>query len=671
MSILPTLRERFRRALGDLPYDLQADGLQADDPQAAGRQMDELLDLIRRSGDPKFGDYQANFAMPLGKRLRRAPRELAAEILQRLDVGDFCDRPEIAGPGFINLRIKDDWLIQRLAAAGEDARLGVPKTDAPRTFVIDYSAPNVAKPMHVGHIRSTVIGDSLCRTLRFLGHSVISDNHIGDWGTQFGMIIYGYRHFVDETAYRERPVEELARLYRLVRQLVDYHEGKAKLPDTADEVAQQEAVLRQRKSEAGENPDKKTRKVLRKLQNDLDQARAEEENLKSRLAAVESDPVLSKLAAEHSGIGPAVLAETARLHAGDDENLRLWREFLPACREEIDGVYRRLKVAFDHTLGESYYIDRLGPLVDELIERRIATESDGAICIFLEGQEVPMIVRKQDGAFLYATTDLATISYRMETFHPDAILYVVDHRQGMHFAHLFTAAALMGYDAVELQHVSFGTVLGADGRPFKTRSGDTVGLESLLDEAVRRAGEIVAAGDDAKPDGPELSARQRRNVAENVGVAALKYADLSHNRTSDYVFSFDKMLAMNGNTATYMQYAYARVRSIFRKANAAPEALWTAGAEISLDEPAERALALEILRFSEALELTTTDYRPSQLTSYLFELSNRYSTFFDQCHVLRAENDQLRQSRLRLCDLTARTIRKGLELLGIDVVEQM
>jgi arginyl-tRNA synthetase len=590
MSILPELKERFRGALAGL----------VDDPT-------ELLELIRRSQDPKFGDYQANFAMPLGKQLRRPPRDVAAEVVSRLDVANLCLAPEIAGPGFINLRVKNDWMIDRLTAAVNDPRLGVPAIAKPRTYVVDFSAPNVAKPMHVGHIRSTVIGDSLCRVLRFLGHTAISDNHIGDWGTQFGMILYGWHNFRDEAAYRQNPVEELARLYRHVRRLMD------------------------------------------------------EENK----AQPSSD------AAPEKTVNAAVLAETAKLHAGDPECRRLWKEFLPYCEDEIERMYRRLDVRFDYTLGESFYQDRLGPLVDELLASGIARPSDGAVCVFLEGQKVPMIVRKKDGAFLYGTTDLATIRYRMETWRPDAILYVVDHRQSLHFQNLFAAARLLNYDDVELQHVSFGTVLGDDNRPFKTRSGDTVGLEGLLDEAVRRALEIVAAGDDSKPDGPELSADQRREIAETVGIAALKYADLSQNRTSDYVFSYDKMLAMSGNTATYMQYAYARVRSIFTRGNVDVEALRQSGAPICLDAPAERALAAELLCFSEALDATLADYRPNQLTAYLFDLANRYSTFFEQCHVLRAESDELRQSRLLLCDLTARTIQKGLELLGIKVVEKM
>ena len=578
MTLLPNLQARFRQALAAL----------TDRPEP-------WLEMIRRAQDARFGDYQANFAMALGKQLNKKPQELAAEVVARLDVADLCQPPEVAGPGFINLRLKDEWLVQQLTAAVNDPRLGVEPAAQPRTYVIDFSAPNVAKPMHVGHIRSTVIGDALCRTLRFLGHRVISDNHIGDWGTQFGMIIYGYKHFLEPDAYRNRPVQELARLYRLVRQLVD----------------------------------------------------------------------------EDPQIGRGAQAETAKLHAGDAENRRLWQEFMPYCLEDIQRIYRRLDVHFDHALGESYYHDMLPGVVEELRRRGIARESQGAVCVFLEGQPAPMIVQKQDGAYLYATTDLATIRYRMEQWRPDAILYVVDHRQGMHFQQLFGTARLLGYDKVELQHVSFGTVLGKDGRPFKTRAGDTVGLEGLLDEAILRAARIVAENDDAKPDGAELSPEQRACVAETVGIGALKYADLSQNRTSDYEFDYEKMLAMNGNTATYMQYAYARVRNIFAKGNIDVEQLRASGAAIALGTPAERALALELLRFGDALSLAMTDYRPNQLTAYLFDLANSFSTFYEKCPVLKAETPELRDSRLLLSDLTARTIRKGLELLGIGVEEKM
>jgi arginyl-tRNA synthetase len=630
------------------------------------------LDMVRPSQDPRFGDYQANMAMTLGKQLGRPPREVAQEIVARLDVADFCLPPEIAGPGFINLRLRDQWLAERVTAAIADDRLGVAAAASPRTFIVDFSAPNVAKPMHVGHIRSTVIGDSLCRVLRFLGHTAVSDNHLGDWGTQFGMILYGYKHFLDPAAHREAPVQELARLYRLVRQVMEYYENRERLPELVETQRTREADWKAATSGRGPaSPDKKVRKVLDREAQRLAESRGEIEAVKQRIAAVESDDRLMAIAVDHPGIGESVLAETAKLHAGDEENLRLWREFMPECLEEIERMYGRLGVRFDFTLGESFYQDRCGPLVAELLVKGIATASEGAVCVFVDGQKVPMIVRKQDGAFLYATTDLATLRYRMETWRPQAILYVVDHRQSLHFEQLFATAQRMGYDDVALRHVSFGTVLGDDGRPFKTRSGDTVGLEGLLDEAVRRAREIVDANDNAKPDGPELSAEQRAKVAENVGIGALKYADLSQNRTSDYVFSYDKMLAMNGNTATYMQYAYARVRSIFAKGAVDVDALRASGTPILLGTPAERALGLELLRFGEALDLVVDDFRPNQLTSYLFELANCYSTFFEHCHVLRAETPELRASRLTLCDLTARTIRQGLSLLGIEVVEKM
>ena len=565
MSILPDLKDRFRAALSGLSPDL-----------------DELVDLIRRSQDPKFGDYQANFAMPLAKRLGRPSRDVAAEVAQRLDVADFCHPAEIAGPGFINLRIKDDWLVERLTAAINDPRLGITPTTRPRSYVVDYSAPNVAKPMHVGHIRSTVIGDALCRTLRFLGHRVTSDNHIGDWGTQFGMIIYGYKHFLDRAAYVAAPVQELARLYRLVRQLIDYFAARAALPDLEKRLAEKEETLSAERLAAGvgtegKKIDKKVRESIQRLEKGVQEAREEIAGSQRKIAALEADPNLSRLAAQHPQINGAVLAETAKLHAGDAENRRLWQEFMPNCLQEIERVYGRLDVSFDHSLGESFYNDQLPGIVEDLLSRELARPSDGAVCVFLEGQAAPMLIRKQDGAFLYATTDLATIRYRMEHWHPDAILYVVDHRQGLHFQQLFAVARLLGYRDVALDHVSFGTVLGEDGRPFKTRSGDTVGLEGLLDEAVRRAAAIVAANDDAKPGGRELSDDERAKVAETVGIAALKYADLSQNRTSDYVFSYDKMLAMNGNTATYMQYAYARVRSIFARGNVDVEQLRASG----------------------------------------------------------------------------------------------
>lgn len=657
MNILSELRARFAVALNSI-----ADG------------SADLVDLVRPSQDPKFGDYQANMAMPLSKRLGKPARDVAAAIVERLRVDDLCQPPEIAGPGFINLRLKDKWLAGQLNSLVSDPRLGVQPAAKPRTYVIDYSAPNVAKPMHVGHIRSTVIGDALCRTLSFLGHRVIGDNHIGDWGTQFGMIIYGYRNFRDAAAFQQDPVTELARLYRLVHKLVEYHEAREELPRQRQALAAAEAALnshsanRQSAGKPAGKPAgdaKAAAKEGQRLQQERDKARTEVRGLEERLAAVDSDATLGELARQHAEIGKAVLAETARLHAGDAENRKLWQEFVPPCLEEIDKIYRRLGVRFDHTLGESFYHDRLTGVVEDLLRNGIAKETAGAIGVFVEGQAVPMLVRKQDGAFLYATTDLATIQYRMEQWRPDAILYVVGHPQSLHFEQLFAVARLWGYQNVEFQHVSFGSVLGDDRKPYRTRKGDTVGLEGLLDEAVERASAVVSE------NSPELSPEERQKVSEVVGIGALKYADLSQNRTTDYVFSYDKMLAMNGNTATYMQYAYARVRSIFRRGGVHAEDFRSSREELRPEHPAERALALEILRLSETLDLVVADYRPNQLTAYLFELANRFSTFFDKCPVLKAENDAIRTSRFLLCDLTARTLAKGLELLGIAVVEKM
>ena len=334
-------------------------------------------------------------------------------------------------------------------------------------------------------------------------------------------------------------------------------------------------------------------------------------------------------------------------------------------------IYDRLDIRFDYEYGESFYHDQLGDVVDQFRRSNIATESDGAICIFLDGFETPMIIQKRDGAYLYATTDLATIRYRMQTWDPDAILYVVDHRQSEHFEKLFAAATLWGCEDVEFRHVSFGTVMGEDGKPYKTRSGDTVGLQSLLDEAVAKAYGVVSANDDAKPGGAELGDQQRRHIADTVGHAAIKYADLSQNRTSDYVFSFDKMVALEGNTATYMQYSYARTQSIFDKGDVNIQALRSNPVPIILEHPMERALGLQLLELSQALDETVSDYRPNQLTSYLFTTARRFSEFYQQCPVLKADGDSLRNSRLLLCDLTGRTLRLGMQLLGIQGVDKM
>jgi arginyl-tRNA synthetase len=656
MNILAFLKDRFRPAVAALVGD-----------EAKTR---ELLDLIRPAQDARFGDYQANLAMPLGKQLSRPPREVAGELVAQAAWADVCQPLEIAGPGFINLRLRDDWLAEQLSRAVHDERLGVPPAGQPRTIVIDYSSPNVAKPMHVGHIRSTVIGDALSRTLRFLGHRVITDNHLGDWGTQFGMIIYGYKHFVDRAAYAANPVAELGRLYKLVNRLVDYRESLAALPAAQERLTERLAEIERLKAQpktGDKAADKRIAQALGKAQDAMKQQADVIAGLERKIAAIQSDAELSPLAAEHPRIDEAVLEETAKLHADDPENLRLWHEFLPNCRDEIARVYRRLGVSFDYEYGESFYHNRLAAVVEDLRNKGLAKESQGAVCVFLEGFDTPMIVQKKDGAFLYSTTDLATIQFRMETWRPDTILYVVDHRQSEHFDKLFAAARLWGVRKVELQHVKFGTVMGADGKPYKTREGTAEGLESLLDEAVSRAGAVVAEND---VEG-RLAADERREIAEVVGIGALKYADLSQNRTSDYTFSYDKMLLMNGNTATYMQYSYARVRSIFAKGGFDPAQVRSRGTNIVLAHPAERALGLQLLRLPEALAQVEAEYMPHYLTGYLFDLAKCYSTFFENCPVLRAESDAQRDSRLLLCDLTARTIKLGLDLLGIQVVERM
>src|SRR5580704_5884643 len=571
MNLLAEFRRRFADALAPLTADAKT-----------------FANLVKAAQDPKFGDYQANCAMPLAKQLGEPPRKVAERILANLDVKDLCEPPQIAGPGFINLTLSTAWLERALGKLVADERLGMSLSDKPSRVIIDFSSPNVAKPMHVGHIRSTVIGAALYRLFQFAGHDVQSDNHVGDWGTQFGMILYGYKHFLDREAFEREPVTELARLYRHVNQLG------------------------------------------------------------------EQDPQVAREARD----------ETAKLHAFDAQNVALWREFVRLCQRALDAIYERLHVTFNMTLGESAYHDLLPGVVRSLEEQGIAVESEGAICIFVDDNAAPFIVRKSDGAFTYATTDLATIRYRAQTLKGQEILYVVDARQSEHFKLLFATARRWGYDRLDLRHVSFGTILGEDKRPFRTRSGDTIGLESLLDEAVLRARHIVDENDDAK-ETPELDARTRAIVAETVGIGGIKYADLHHNRESDYVFSWDKMLAVTGDTATYIQYSYARICGIFRKGSIDREGLRRSSPAIHLRSPAERRLAVLLLRFPETVEAAIEDCRPHFMTQYVFTLADAFTTFYEECPVLKESDEELRQSRLILCDLTARMLKKGLWLLGI------
>ncbi|MGO8900464.1 MAG: arginine--tRNA ligase, partial [Isosphaeraceae bacterium] len=500
---------------------------------------------VRATSDPKFGDYQANGCMALAKSLKVNPRVLASQVADAVDLEPLAGPPEIAGPGFLNVRLHDAWMARSLADLLGAGFPGIVPAAQPRTVVIDFSSPNVAKPMHVGHIRSTVIGNSLARIFKALGHHVIRDNHLGDWGSQFGMILWGWKNARDQAAFAADPVAELARLYRLAQ-------DRIKDGDRSVEVAAR--------------------------------------------------------------------AETAKLHAGDAENRALWNQFMPHCLQALRKIYDRLGVRFDVELGESFYDPMLAAIVEDVSARGIAAESEGATVVFTAETPAPFIIRKRDGAFNYGTTDLATIKYRAETWNPQQILYVVDHRQGDHFRQLFAVARRWGYDQVDLEHVAFGTILGADRRPFKTREGDAVGLESLLDEAVSEARKVVDA------NSPDLDQEARARVAEVVGLGAIKYADLSQNRLSDYVFDWQKMLAMNGNTATYLQYAYARIQSIFSKGEIDPRTLRKQPPELVLNHPAERGLGVRILRLPEVLELAAAELKPNILTDYLFDLANAFST---------------------------------------------
>ncbi|QEH37913.1 Arginine--tRNA ligase [Aquisphaera giovannonii] len=618
MNVLERLRAAFAAATPE-----------GGDPKSFGS-------AVRSTNDPKFGDYQANGCMGLGKAMKVNPRDLAARVAEAVDLEPLAGKPEVAGPGFLNVRLHDLWISRTLGELLAGGFPGIEAPPKPKTVVIDFSSPNVAKPMHVGHIRSTVIGDSLARIFEALGHRVIRDNHLGDWGLQFGMILFGWKNELDPEAYALDPVGELARLYRLVASQIKPAE------DLGDGL--REVLALESKGKADE-----AAKSLAKL------------TAKSGMSREE----ITVAVAEAKAVADASRAETVKLHAGDPENVALWKKFMPYCLEALRGVYQRLGVRFDVELGESFYNPMLASVVEDLQARGIAEESEGAVVVFTEGFKAPFMVRKSDGAFNYGTTDLATIKYRDETWKPDQVLYVVDHRQGDHFKQLFAVARKWGRDGAALEHVAFGTILGTDRRPFKTRAGDTVGLESLLDEAVSRAREVV------EENSPHLEAEEKARVAEVVGLGAIKYADLCQNRLSDYVFDWQKMMAMNGNTATYLQYAYARIRSIFRKGGFEPEAVRAAKPEIILTNPAERGLGVRVLRLPEVLELAALELKPNILTDYLFDLANAFSTFFEECPVLKADTPERRDSRLAICDLTAQTLKFGLDLLGIDVVDRM
>ena len=559
--------------------------------------------MVAASARPEFGDYQANGVMGAAKKLKMNPRQLADKVVEQLrpgggaDISDIAEKIEVAGPGFINIHLQKDWLVRQLAVAVKDDRLGLGKPAQRQTVVVDYSAPNLAKEMHVGHLRSTIIGDALARTLEFQGNNVIRQNHVGDWGTQFGMLLaYMDRQAGTDAAERGQvELSDLEEFYRQAKQLFD------------------------------------------------------------------SDQAFADLSRQY----------VVRLQAGDTHCLKNWRIFLEKSMGHCEKLYAMLGVSLsrEHVRGESAYNDDLANVVSDLDKAGMLKESQGAQCVFLpeftakDGTPLPLIVRKSDEGFLYATTDLAAIRYRVCQLHADRVLYVVDARQALHFRQVFAVARKADFadENLHLEHIAFGTMMGSDGKPFKTRSGTTVKLVDLLNEAIDKATELVSQKN------PELPEAQRRDIARIVGIGAVKYADLSQNRTSDYVFSWEKMLSLDGNTAPYMQYAYARIKSIFRKAgvNEADVA-----GQIAVAQPAERTLAVKLVQFPETVAAVAADCTPNVLCAYLYDVAGAFMGFYENCPVLQSDAPT-RSARLVLCRLTARTIKTGLGLLGIGTIEQM
>jgi arginyl-tRNA synthetase len=570
-----------------------------------------VLDAMRRAGAPaecpalvvagsrpEFGDYQANGAMAAAKQMGRKPRELAADIVAALDLSRFADKVDIAGPGFINIRLTGAFLEERLAHAARGDRLGIEPRQRPQTVVVDYSGPNLAKEMHVGHLRSTIIGDAVVRALEWSGDRVIRQNHVADWGTQFGMLI---AHLEDITAAgRDTDSVALADLENFYRDAKLRFDGDAGFAGRAREYV-------------------------------------------------------------------------VRLQSGDARSVALWRRFSDISLAHCEETYRRLNV----TLGErdlkpeSAYNDDLKGIIDALREQGLLHESEGAQVVYLperkdrDGNPMAVIVQKADGGYLYSTTDLAAVRYRARVLKADRIVYYIDDRQKLHMEQVFAISRLAGFApaAVSLEHHPFGKMLGEDGKPFKTRSGGTVKLADLLDEAVERALRLLEARE------ADFPPAERAEIARRIGIGAVKYADLSKNRVTDYVFSWDQMLTFDGNTAPYLQYACARIRSIFRKGGIAPAAL---AAPIVIGHPDERALALKLVQLDETLESVTADGLPHLLCTYLYDLAGFYMRFYENCPVLRDDvAPATRDSRLRLCDLTARTLETGLSLLGIETPERM
>jgi arginyl-tRNA synthetase len=564
---------------------------------AFGADFAGLDPMVRRS---ERADYQADLAMGLAKTLKRAPRQVAEAVVAKLDVADVCERVEIAGPGFINLTLSAGFLANEASALARDVRLGVPVAQRREKVILDYSAPNVAKEMHVGHLRTTIIGDALGRMLECLGHAVLRQNHVGDWGTPFGMLI---EHFVDlgqaETGGRGSDVNQLSEFYRDARVKFD------------------------------------------------------------------SDPSFAERSRKR----------VVMLQAGDAHTLKLWQALIDVSKRHFNANYAKLGVLLrdEHLRGESFYNPFLAQVADELEQSGLARMNDGALCVFApgftnrEGDPLPLIVRKQDGGFGYAATDLAALKFRTQTLGGTRLLYVVGAPQTQHFEMVFAVGALAGWlkPPARAEHVAFGSILGTDKKMLKSRAGDTVSLASLLDEAVERADAELARRD------PDLDPAVRRALAPKIGIGAVKYADLASDRIKDYVFDWDRMLAAEGRTGPYLQYAHARIHSIFRKAAETHVVRPSASVPIVLGQPAERALALELLGFGAAVLEAAETLRPHRLAGYLYDVAAAFTAFFENCPVLRAPDDATRSSRLALCELTASVLARGLDLLGIEAPERM
>ena len=537
--------------------------------------------------DPRFGDYQTNAALVLGKERSENPKTLAAKILAQLDVGDLCEPPTVAGAGFINFTLRTDAIARKAGEALRNERLGVAKAKSTRRIVIDFGSPNVAKPMHAGHIRSTVLGDALARIAQFLGHEVIRDNHVGDWGTQFGMVIYGWKNLLDRQALLRDPLAEIVRVYK------ETNERSTKDPQVREACRQ----------------------------------------------------------------------ELVKLQAGDRENVDIWNECAALSMQDFEHVYKLLDIHYDIQCGESFYNDRLPGVVDRLLKSGIAEISEDAVVVFFrdipELADKPCIVRKRDGGFNYATTDIATVDYRINDLKANAVWYVVGAPQILHFKQIFQIARREGYKA-DFRHITFGSILGADRKLMKTRSGENVPLRDLLEEACKRARKII------EEKNPDLSEADKIDIAQKIGIGAVKYFDLSQYRMTDYVFSWEKMLSLQGNTAPYLQNAYVRIRSIFRKAGESAPKI----GNLILESSAEINLAKRLCQFAEVVPQVLNDFRPNILANYLFELANSFHAFYETCPVLKSE-EPARSSRLALCDLAGRVLQSGLDLLGIKVPEKM